>query len=289
MVERAFGARFSIGAGKKAIAFIMMAVLGATLALGAVAMQPQEAFATSSANKAATKAYRNKLKSLCIKSNGNIEFYYTDINKDRIRDLVVWAGYQAAGSQVYTYKYGKLRKLVKVDHGYFRSYYSKKKVLTAKRGHKGIMSDIYYKWNNKKIKRVLARRVVDTNPLAYGENKVVTYYVKGKKVSASKYKKYVRGLKAGKRLNLAAQKMKDYKPASTAGKAKSYLKRWAKYNGLPSVDRIDCEGYYSGQGYRLRGVWSYATHDATAYRCYVSETGRVSDYEGVGGGSLRAV
>lgn len=95
---------------------------------------PVEAQAASSKNKKAHKAYQKQLKKDKKKYRSGkekLKYAYKDLNGDGIDELITEPDFGACSQIIYTYKGGKVKKLIEVGQGEFTQYY-KKKMLGSK-------------------------------------------------------------------------------------------------------------------------------------------------------------
>ena len=271
----------SASRGSKVLALLLIAIVGLALSVGSSAFHPDEAYALSSKNKAAHKAYRKVLWKTCIEQNGNIRYYYKDINGDKVDDMVMWGGSEAMGNQLYTYVSGKARKLGYVSHGKYVKYHKKSKTLSTWSSHDNLIWKTYYKWGGKEL-TVLAQKTTNHNVVTKSGKPKVYYKVKGKTVSSKKYKTYVKKLTKGKSIN-ANKTMKDYLPVKDKKTAMNLVRAWVqKHKNLSRpIDFLEYEGIDYRGYFWVEGKWSNPTNYATAYRCFVSKAGYV-DYRAVG-------
>lgn len=113
---------------------------------------------------------------------------------------------------IYTYHNGKVKKLKRMDYfmnGVPYIIYPKTHIVCASEGDSYSADNIFYKISKGKIK-VIARTKTNYEEVP-GEMPIVrgkTYYIKGKKVSKSRYKKYVAKLKKGKKISEENKKLK---------------------------------------------------------------------------------
>lgn len=177
--------------------------------------------AASKAGKA-KKAYKAYLSSIMSRSDfkeyaglqyGSIFFAVMDISGDKVPELIVKENYtEPNGYWVYTYRKGKVRKLKSLDYysgGEIEAVYPKKRIIKTYEGDSWTVDKIYYKVTNSKMK-VAAR------------TKNGKYYVNGRKVTKSKYQRYVAKIEQTKCYSENNRKLKFRK--NTAKNRKKYLK-----------------------------------------------------------------
>lgn len=169
-------------------------------------------FSAEAASKAgqAKKAYKNLLNNYKTNSEfsdyagneyakDNFTFALYDLTADGVPELILretcvdpyvyW---------IYTYHNGKAKKLKKMDYyngGMLYAVYPKTHIVCASEGDSYNNAFIYYKLSKGKIQTV-------------ARTKGKKCYIKGKKVSKNKYKKYIAGLKKGKNISEDNGKLK---------------------------------------------------------------------------------
>lgn len=183
-------------------------------------------FSVEAASKGsqAKKAYRNLLSS--YKTNpeysdyakneyaqDNFTFALCDLTGDGIPELILReSSVDPYVYWIYTYRNGKVKKLKKMDYyngGMLYGIYPKTHIVCASEGNSYDNDFIYYKLGKGKIKTI-------------ARTKDKKYYIQGKKVSKSKYKKYVTRLKKGKKVSEDNGKLKFW--ANTVKNRNKYLK-----------------------------------------------------------------
>lgn len=202
---------------KGILTFVMIAFV---LILGS---HSQEVQAASKATKA-KKAYNSFLSNIYEKKDfqefsgfgsqyGAIFFVVKDISGDSVPELIIRETYTSPYSfYVYTYKSGKVKKLKEMSYysgGEILKIYPKKHVVKASVGDDWSSENIYYYVSGSKMK-VIAKE--DNG----------SYYVKGKRVSASKYNSYVRKIEKSKGYSLDSGQFKLRK--NTSSNRTKYLK-----------------------------------------------------------------
>lgn len=177
---------------------VMLIVIVFALCITAAPIQTQ---AASSKNKKAHKAYLKQIKKDKKKYRSGkekLKYAYKDLNGDGIDELITEPEYGYCSQIIYTYKGGKVKKLVEVGQGEFMKYYKKNKVLYYYGGHGGSEYDEYYKLQNNKYKCVAHKDVeFDWNMETEEEIYTTSYYVKGKKVDKKVYTSYIKKLTKG--------------------------------------------------------------------------------------------
>lgn len=175
----------------------MFMVIVFALCITAVPIQAQ---AANAKNRKAHKAYLKQIKKdkKKYRNGGKIKYAYKDLNGDGIDELITEPDFGACMQIIYTYRRGKVRKLVEVGQGEFTKYYKKNKVLFYYGGHGDWEWDEYYKFQNNKYKRVAYKEVAfDYNMETEEEIYTTSYYVKGKKVDKRVYTSYIKKLTKG--------------------------------------------------------------------------------------------
>lgn len=177
---------------------IMFMVIVFVLCITAV---PVEAQAASSKNKKAHKAYQKQLKKDKKKYRSGkekLKYAYKDLNGDGIDELITEPDFGYCSQIIYTYKGGKVKKLIEVGQGEFTQYYKKNRVLHYYGSHMSNSHDEYYKFQNNKYKCVAHKDVeFDWNMETEEEIYTTSYYVKGKKVDKKVYTSYIKKLTKG--------------------------------------------------------------------------------------------
>lgn len=179
---------------------LMLMVIVFALCITAVPLQTE---AASSKNRKAHKAYKRQLKKDKKKYRSGkekIKYAYKDLNGDGIDELITEPEYGYCSQIIYTYKGGKVKKLVEVGQGEFMKYWRKNKVLYYYGGHGDSEYDEYYKLQNNKYRRIAYKAVVfDYNMETDEEIYTTSYYVKGKKVDKRTYTSYIKKLTKGEK------------------------------------------------------------------------------------------
>lgn len=177
---------------------IMFMVIVFVLCVSAVPIPVQAAGAK---NKKAHKAYQKQLKKDKKKycsGKEKLKYAYKDLNGDGVDELITEPGFGYLSQIIYTYKSGKVKKVVEAGQGEFTKYYKKSKVLLYYGGHGDYESDEYYKFNGNKYKRVAYKEdIFSYDNETDEETHTISYYVNGRNVDKSVYVAYVKKLIKG--------------------------------------------------------------------------------------------
>lgn len=212
---------------------LVMAVCAAMLAAS-----PDTVLAKSSTNKKACAAYSKMLSKKKIPwigvpnqvSSKNIEFACKDINKDGVKDLVVYRtdGCEATGwYEICTYAKGKVKSLGHYD---FISVYPNKNCFVHHNSGHGFGSERYYRiTKNGTLKKLVSYEYTFGGKAPKGVGKVVKkkidgmtnyrydFQINGKKTTYSKCIKKINSLEKGAKDNLKYVK-------NTKANRKKYLR-----------------------------------------------------------------
>ncbi|MCH5266689.1 MAG: hypothetical protein J1F02_12375 [Lachnospiraceae bacterium] len=187
---------------KRAMALLLVMVMAFGVVQAAQGAAVQAANASETESVKAKKAYK---KYLSNNKKENSKFALLDINKDGVSELITTNdnGYHVG---IASYINGKVKTIGSGFSG-SQEYYPDKHLYFSQTTHTGVDEYTYYKFTGKKLK-VVARKYGDLGYNAVtgkrkpkGERgksfKPYKYTVNRKKVSAKKYKAYVKELLSG--------------------------------------------------------------------------------------------
>ena len=226
---------FGWGRGENVLAVVALVLVAA---LAFLALLPEAAFAKTGTNKKACAAYSKMLSKKTMPwaespgavSTKKVKFACKDINKDGVKDLVVYRTDGCEATQwyeIYTYINGKVKSLGIYD--YLSIYPNKNYFLHSNSGH-GYVNYRYYRLTKKGTLKMLASYdVLSARKAPKGVGKVVKkkidgmpsylygFTVGGKKASYSACMKKIKVLERGAKDNLKYVK-------NTKANRKKYLK-----------------------------------------------------------------
>lgn len=146
-----------------------------------------------------------------IYGDGQIKYLFIDLDGDEIDELITYPGYGFISQVVYDYKNGKVIEAGNLSHCEIQSFYVESNVIYASGAQMGTAFDAYYKFKNGKLSEIAVK-----NEYWYDLNgnllKKPTYdtYINEKKVSRTRFQKYVKTLTKGKQKDFSKIKWKEY-------------------------------------------------------------------------------
>lgn len=190
-------------AGILVLAFLLPAnIMKAALSSGTIVSAKNM---QKSKDSKAKLAYAKKMKELSrtTEEYSNWEFALIDLNKDGIPEMAIThdEGYHLT---IYSYVNGKVKDVGAGFSGE-QKYYPNKKLYYSVTGHSGYVYMAYYRFNGRRMVKL----AYIEGDIFIGE-KSYTYYIGDKKVSKTKWEKYVRKLKKGAK----EEKLKYHKNTS---------------------------------------------------------------------------